>query len=110
MFCFSFEIYQYTCIILFRSVPLSIVTHTGIYKQRNGTEQETLYIETLQSLENDCFIHLYLFCVIFRHFPIHKGRANLEDENDAISLPMLIIELEMTRVDRDKGFTNGYIE
>ena len=22
------------------SVPLSIVTHTGIYKQRNGTEQE----------------------------------------------------------------------
>ena len=29
-------------IFLFRSVPLSIVTHTGIYKQRNGTEQEFL--------------------------------------------------------------------
>ena len=38
-------------IILFRSVPLSIVTHTGIYKQRNGTEQEFHYIKILQSTE-----------------------------------------------------------
>ena len=38
--------------ILFRSVPLSIVTHTGIYKQRNGTEQEYLYYEIMQSTEN----------------------------------------------------------
>ena len=37
----------YTCRFLFRSVPLSIVTHTGIYKQRNGTEQEAPYIGSL---------------------------------------------------------------
>ena len=38
-------------IILFRSVSQSIVTHTGIYKQRNGTEQEFLYIKILHSTE-----------------------------------------------------------
>ena len=38
--------------ILFRSVPLSIVTHTGIYTQRNGTEQKYLYYEIMQSTEN----------------------------------------------------------
>ena len=32
--------------ILFRSVPQSIVIHTGIYKQRNGTEQDQ-YLHTL---------------------------------------------------------------
>ena len=42
---------QSSYIILFRSVPLSIVTHTGIYKQRNGTEQARLYIEVMQSTE-----------------------------------------------------------
>ena len=40
------------CTILFRSVPLSIVTHTVIYKQRNGTEQEYLYYEIMQTTEN----------------------------------------------------------
>ena len=42
---------SYMYIILFRSVPLSLVTHTGFYKQRNGTEQARLYIEIMQSTE-----------------------------------------------------------
>ena len=42
---------SYMYIILFRSVPLSLVTHTGIYKQRNGTEQARLYIEIMQCTE-----------------------------------------------------------
>ena len=40
--CMAFFISQFTCIILFRSVPLSIVTHTGINKQRNEMEHEFL--------------------------------------------------------------------
>ena len=39
----------YLGIILFRSIPLNIVTHTGIDKQQNGTEQEFLYIKPLES-------------------------------------------------------------
>ena len=51
------------CIILFRSVPLSIVTHTGIYKQRNGTEQEFLHIEVLAIYRK---IISWLCCHVFQ--------------------------------------------
>ena len=49
---------QSSYIILFRSVALSIVTHTGIYKQRNGTSH--LYIEIMQSTEK-CLVGRIIF-------------------------------------------------
>ena len=44
---------QSSYIILFRSVPLSKVTHTGIYKQRNVTEHNVYTLKSCNLQKSD---------------------------------------------------------
>ena len=80
-------------IILFRSVPLIIVTHTGNDKQRNGTEQNVctlksdiligfLYYDSFQQFKVIFSVYIwseYIFphCPLYPLFPPYSYRASL---------------------------------